>query len=158
MIHLLPHSEERIISKKTPEDIYIILKSVTDSGKAARSTNAEFMGQVRPFDFRIVPKINYRNSFLPVLIGNITEKEEGTFIDITFRMPMFTQIFLIIWYGMACFYFLCGILAVSIGGAEQTAFILVPFGFIVLGQVLSRCCFYGPAKKAFNRLKELLGQ
>lgn len=35
MIHLLPHSAERIISKKTPEDIYIILKSVTDSGKAA---------------------------------------------------------------------------------------------------------------------------
>ncbi|HBA68015.1 MAG TPA: hypothetical protein DCZ40_01480, partial [Lachnospiraceae bacterium] len=90
MIHLLPHSEERIISEKTPEDIYIILKSVTDSRKAVLSTNAEFMGQVQPFDFRIVPKVNYRNSFLSVLIGNIMEKEEGTVIDITFRMPMFT--------------------------------------------------------------------
>ncbi|MDE6925494.1 MAG: hypothetical protein K2P59_09600 [Acetatifactor sp.] len=158
MIHLLPHSAKRIISEKTPEDIYIILKSVTDSRKAVLSTNAEFVGLVQPFDFRIVPKINYRNSFLPVLIGNITEKEEGTVIDITFHMPVFMQIFLIIWYGMACFLFLCGILAVFTGGAEQTAFILVPSGFIVLGQVLSRCCFYGPEKKSFNRLKELLCQ
>lgn len=33
MVHLFPHSEEQINSKKSPEDIYMILKSVTDSPK-----------------------------------------------------------------------------------------------------------------------------
>ena len=156
MIHLLPYIEERINSKKTPEDVYMIMKSVTDSREIVPSTSAEFIGQVHPLDFRIVPNINYRNSFLPTVVGSMTENEEGTTIDITFQMHILTRILLVFWYGMACFLFLCGILAVLTGGLEKITVILVSLGFIVCGQILMRCGFYGPAKKALKRLKELL--
>ena len=158
MIHLLPYLEEQIDSGKTPEEICMILKSVTDSRMFVFAVNAnvEFFGQVHPLDFRIVPRINYRNSFLPVLAGNMTEKEGGTTIGITLQMQMVTRIFLAVWNSMACFYFLCGILAVFTGDMEQISSILVPLGFIIFGQALPRCCFYGPAKKALERLRVLL--
>ena len=73
MIHLLPYLEEQINSEKAPEDIYMVLKSVTDSRKAVLFTNEEFIGQVYPLGFRIFPKVNGRNSFRPILTGNMTK-------------------------------------------------------------------------------------
>lgn len=156
MIHLLPHIEEQIDSEKTPEDICMILQSVTDTRKAGLFINNEFFGQVYPLGFRITPRLNYRNSFVPVLTGNMTEKEGGTTIEIVLQMHIFTRIFLIVWNVMAWFIFLRSIPAVFTGGLEQISIILVPLGFIIFGQVFPRFCFYGPAKKALERLKELL--
>ena len=156
MAHLFLHLEERINSKKTPEDIYMILKSVTDSEITLFSSNAEFFGQVHPLDFRIIPRINHINSFRPIIAGSITEDERGTIIDMKAKMHILTSIFLVCWFGMACFFFLCGINAVFIGGFEKIALVLVPLSFIVFGQISMRSGFYGPTQKAFKILKELL--
>lgn len=155
MVHLLPHLEKQIKTKKTPEDICMILEPITDSGKIMFSSNAEFAGQIHPRGFQIVPRIQYRNSFLPVLTGKITEGEGETVIDITAQMHMLTRVYMIIWFGMASFIFLCGIIAVVAGGFEKVVLILVSFGFIAFGQLLMRGGFYGPAGKALKRLKEL---
>lgn len=156
MIHLLPYLEEQINSEKNPEDIYMILKSVTDSRKAVLFTNEEFIGLVYPLGFRIFPKVNGRNSFRPILTGKMTKNEGGTTIDITLQMHIITRVFLILWFAMACFYFLCGILVAFTGGLEDITPILVSLGFIIFGQILMRCGFYGPAEKALKRLRELL--
>lgn len=158
MKHLFPYIEERINSNKNPEDIFMILKSVTDSREVVLSTSAEFIGQVHPLDFKIAPNLNYRNSFLPIAAGKMTEKDGGTTIEITLQMHILTRIFLLIWFGMACFFFLCGILVVLTGGVEKITLILISLGFIVCGQVLMRCSFYSPARKVLKRLKELLCQ
>lgn len=153
MIHLLPYLEEQINSKKTPEVIYMILQSITGSVKGALSVNAEFIGQVHPFDFRIVPNFKYKNSFLPIITGKITESDEGSTIDIVLRMHIFIRIFLTLWFGIVYFCFLCGIFALFAG---EVTLVLALLGFIIFSQVLMRCGFYGPAKKAIKRLKELL--
>lgn len=119
MIHLLPYLEEQINSEKAPEDIYMVLKSVTDSRKAVLFTNEEFIGQVYPHGFRIYPKVNGRNSFRPILTGKMTKNEGGTTIDITLQMHIITRVFLMVWFSMACFYFLCGILVVFTNGLER---------------------------------------
>lgn len=156
MIHIMPYLEEQIDSTKTSEDICMILKSVTDSRKFALSANAEFFGQVYPPGFRIAPRLDYRNSFVPVLTGNMTEKEGGTTIAVTLQMHILTRIFLVIWNGMACFFFLCAILAFFTEGMEQITLIAVSLGLLIFGQAFPRCFFYGPANKALKRLKELL--
>lgn len=155
MAHIFPHSEERIYSEKTPEDIYMILKSTTDSPKAACPSGAEFVGQVCPRDFRIVPKINYRNSFLPVLTGKLTEIQGKTVIDIKARMHILTRIILTIWFVMAYFSFSWGIILLFTGSSGKTTLALWSLGFIIGGQTLIRCCFYVPAQKAFKTLKKL---
>ena len=156
MIHLLPYLEEQINSEKAPEDIYMVLKSVTDSRKAVLFTNEEFIGQVYPHGFRIYPKVNGRNSFRPILTGKMTKNEGGTTIDITLQMHIITRVFLVVWFSMACFYFLCGILVVFTNGLEEITLIIVSLGFLIFGQILMRCGFYGPAGKALKRLRELL--
>lgn len=158
MIHLLPHLEEQIESEKTPEEIRMILQSVTDYRKIAFSVNAEFSGQIYPLGFRITPMLNYRNSFVPLITGNMTEKEGRTIIEVKLQMHILTCAFMVMWNCMACFFFLCAILAVITGGLEQITIILVSLGLLVFGQAFPRCGFYGPAKKAIGRLKELLCQ
>lgn len=156
MIHLLPYLKEQINSKRRPADIYMILESVTDSREDVFFTDAAFIGQVHALDFRIVPGTKYRNPFRPVIMGSMAENNGGTTIDITLQMHLLTRIFLTFWFGNACFFFLCGILVVFKGGLEEMALILVSLGFIICGQVLIRCGFYGSAGKALKRLKELL--
>lgn len=156
MIHLWPYLEEQIDSGKTLRDIRMILQSVTDSRKIAFSVNNEFFGQVYPLGFRITPRLNYRNSFVPVLTGKMTEKEEGTTVEIILQIHILTRIFLTVWNGIACIIFLCAILALFTGGPEQISIMIVSVGLLLFGQVFPRCGFYGPAKKALERLKELL--
>lgn len=158
MIHILPYLEERISSGKTPEDIYTILRSVTDSRKMVVFPEAEFIGQVNPFDFRICPRIIGRNSFRPILTGSILQKEEGTIIEITLQMHSFTCVLMSIWIGMLCFFLVCGIPVVFAGGQEGIILILTMLGFLIFSQTLMRCSFYGLAGKALKRLKELLCQ
>lgn len=156
MIHLWPYLEEQIDSGKTPGDIRMILQSVTDSRKIDFSADAEFFGQIYPLGFRITPRLNYRNSFVPLLTGIMIEKEEGTAIKVTLQMHILTRAFLAVWNGLACFFFLCAILALFAGGPEQISIMIVSVGLLLFGQVFPRCGFYGPAKKALERLKELL--
>lgn len=151
MIHLLPYLEERIISEKTPEEIGTVLQSVT-ARRGGLYTDPEFVGQVYPMGFKIAPVIYYRNSFLPVITGNITENESGTTIDITFRMRTFSRIAEIFWYVFFSVFLFLGILLVFAGELKGILFILFP----VLEQISMRCFFYVPARKAFKRLKELL--
>lgn len=156
MVHLWPHLREQIDSKKTPEEIYMILQSVTDSRKFFLYSNAEFRGRVDPLNFRITRLFYGRNSFEAVLTGNLIKKEGGTAIEVTLQMHADTCIFLIIWNVITCFIVLFTILAVFTGNPEEKMFIMVPIAFTIGGQVLPRCSFYGSSKKALKRLKELL--
>lgn len=156
MIHLLPYLEEQIDSEKSPEDIYMVLRSATDSRKAVLFANKEFIGQVHPLGFSIYPKVNGRNSFLPVLTGNVIENGGGTIINITLQMHILTRVIMIIWFGIACFYFFCGVFAVFTDNLESTPLMLAGSGFFIFGQILMRWGFYGLAEKVLARLRELL--
>lgn len=160
MIHILPRFDDRIVSDKSPEELFLILNSVTDTRKTAFSisSNAEFIGKMTPPNFKIVsiPKIYRRNSFLPVIEGTICIEGDRTVIGLRFHLHWFVRIFLTIWFGMAGFSFLVGLLLVLTEGNVE--FMLTAALFVLLGQALVRSAFYIPAWKTAARLRELLDQ
>ncbi len=159
MIHLLPDLEYRIHSEKSPEEITMALKSVTDSEKSifGREKKAEFVGEVYPFGFKIVSHISYRNSFLPVIEGKVKVEENTSVIVIKMRLHLLVRVFLSIWFGMAFFFLLFGILDTMISGMMESSRLLISSGgLIILGQLISRAGFYIPARKAMERLENLL--
>lgn len=159
MMHIFPYLREQINSGKTREEIYRILDSVTDSRKFIWFPNAEFSGKVSSFYFTIRPEFGYRNSFAPVLTGTMTEKKEGTMIDIVLQLHIFVRMFIVIWSGGLFLFFLFGVLGVYmdiIDGTGGIILILVPIGMITASQIIMRFGFYSSARKAQKRLRELI--
>lgn len=158
MVHILPCLEDRIVSTKSPEDIYSILKSVTVSRKIAfcNSSNAEFIGEINASAFKIVRRIVYKNSFLPVIVGTVKVENGISVIDVKMSLHFFIRIFLAVWFGIIGFFFLLLCLNFLIEGMKEGQMLLGVAMFFILGQALVRAGFYIPAKKAKKRLEELL--
>lgn len=158
MIRFFPYLREQIDSGKTREEIYRILDSVTDSRKFILFPNAEFVGKVFPFQFTIYHRCSNfsKNSFFPVLAGTIIERKERTVIDIVLQVNMAGRIFIALWSGGLFCFFLAGLLAVFTDGTKGMLLVLAPIGMIAFGQMLMRFGFYGPARKALKRLRDLI--
>lgn len=157
MIHILPYLEHTIHTRKSPQEIHDILQSVTSPKKNwFSSTPGEFIGRVDSYDFKIMSNIHYRNSFLPVIKGAVKKGEGAYVVALKMQLHPLTYIFLIIWFGILGFSVLIGLLHLITSGITDIEVILVPSGMIVFGQILSRCGFYFPKKKAIKRLEELL--
>jgi hypothetical protein len=82
-----------------------------------------YVGKVWKGGFKIVPITRYRNSFIPVIRGDLRSGPEGTVIDVTMRLNLGVAAFLCFW----C----CGIVAgfVSIMRsvtASETAWPVLP--------------------------------
>ena len=157
MLHFFPYLREQIFSRRTREDICMILQSVTDSRKFLLHTDAEYTGQIYPSHFKICPGKNYnRNSFLPVITGTVTEREEGCAVDIVMRLHMFVCLFMAVWFGGLFLFLLLVLLDVIIKGFDDMLFIVFPIFMIICAQIIMRRGFYGPARKALVELKELI--
>ncbi len=60
-----------------------------------------FWGYMREDDtFRIRPVIRYRNSFLPVICGEIRTRGNGTLIRVRMRPPIVSAAFMLTWYSL----------------------------------------------------------
>lgn len=159
MIHFFPCLRERIDTGKTCEEIYGILNSVTDSRKFIWIPNAEFTGTVSPTGFRIIFYSGFRNSFSPLLAGTVSKKEEGSVIEIVLQLHLAVRIFITVWSGGVFLFFLLGVLNVLadfVDGSKGVILILISTVMIAGSQLMMRVCFYGPARMAIERLRELL--
>lgn len=157
MIHILPYLEHTIISSKTTAENIRILRSLTDERKVVWGfrTDFEFLGVIHSSDFRIIKRLHYSNSFMPVIRGKLWDDGDGSIIDINMRMSPFTQVFMIIWLGGVSFFFLLGILIFFLYGFEQIIWLGASTLMLVLGNISMRRGFYRPAEKAKKRLEEL---
>lgn len=151
MIHILPYLEHTIRTTKSPQEIHDILQSVTSFSKGG-----EFIGEIDQYEFKIKSKIFYRNDFLPVIKGTIKQGEGAYEVALKMQPNLSTYIFLIILFGVLGFSALTGVLQLVTSDTTDIEMVLVPSGMIVFGQIISRCGFYFPAKKAIKRLEELL--
>lgn len=157
MIHILPYLEHTIRTRKSPQEIHDILQSVTSPKEEwFSSKRGKFIGEIDQYEFKIKRKIFYRNDFIPVIKGTIKQGEGAYEVALKMQPDLSTYIFLIIWYGLLGVFFLIGIFHLIISDSTDVAMVLGPIGFIAFGQILSRCGFYFPAKRAINRLEELL--
>ena len=56
-----------------------------------------YEGKISGQTFEVSRIINYRNSFLPVIMGNIQQENNATLIKINMRLHKFVSAFLLIW-------------------------------------------------------------
>ena len=160
MIHILPHLEYRIDSTKSPEDINTILNSVTDScgiSSFLDTRDAKFIGEVNPSDFTIVnyPRFGFKNDFdfRPVIEGTIRTERGLTVIDIKMRLKLSVLIPFTIFFGCC---FLDGLFTVFTKGMDGVPMLIGAAAIFAFVQVIVRPVFYFSAKRAIERLEELL--
>ena len=159
MIHILPHLEYSIDSAKSPEDIYTILNSVTDSrGISFLDTrDAKFIGEVNPSDFTIVnyPRFGFKNDFdfRPVIEGTIRTERGLTVIDIKMRLRLSVLIPFTILFG-GCF--LDGLFTVFTKGMDGVPMLIGAAAIFAFVQIIAWPVFYFFAKRAIKRLEEVL--
>ena len=156
---LLPSFNDSFPSSKTPEEICSVLQAVTSPPKLRlfQPCNEEFIGKVTPSRFRVVSNMSCSNSFLPCIHGSIHPAGNGSEIIIKMRLHPAVAVFCSIWLGFMAFFFLCGLLFAFADGFLQALPLLGPsLGMFTFAQVLIRLGFLIPARKARQRLRELL--
>ena len=157
MIHFFPYLREQIVSGKSREDICMILYSALEQRKLFLSLDVECAGEVYPTHFKIrLRKKYYRNSFVPVITGTVTEKEEGCVIDAVMQIDIAARIIILVWFGFLLLIFSALFISSFISGFDNMRFLVIPFFMMICGQIMMRCLFYGPARKALVELKELI--
>ena len=88
----------RLTSSMRPEEIMIWMRGESGPGRffdrmaPLREDHTDGMGR-----FRTRPNINYRNSFLPVVLIRVARVHEGSEVMLTFRMQRVIQWFCAFW-------------------------------------------------------------
>src|SRR5690606_37412200 len=101
---LLPFEKISYRSALSKDDLIIRLKNQIGVKKPVKfssydqNSDKSYIGIVRETSFEIQRAINYRNSFLPQINGNITNGMNGSKIDIEMQMLPLVKIFLIVWF------------------------------------------------------------
>jgi hypothetical protein len=121
-----------------------------------RDSHSPFIGKVGPDRFKIVRNITYRNSWMPVMAGRITQEGSNTVIRVRLRLVTFVLIFTCFWITMATF----GTLAItlrSFSSGDPSRWIgLLILGFPAFGYALCMGGFLYERKRSLKELKELL--
>lgn len=163
----LPRMKFQMESRRTPEEVRAILQSVTDTErKWFTYPDREFVGKVGEKEFKIMPvpgdfvfmgtKMHVKNSFLPLIVGQIRAEGNRTIVDVQMRLFWFVFGFLVVWFSVPVVVFLTALMALVVGSPEGWKLAAAAGMFILVGQTTVRCGFYYPARKARRRLEELL--
>src|SRR5207248_141730 len=109
--------------------------------------HAAFQGTFTPQGFKITRIIHHRNSFLPVILGEIVRGPLVTTVHVKMRLHRFVAGFTAFWFVGV----LCGIgavLATIFSHRPQLSpMLLIPVGMLVFGTVLVSASFWFEAKK-----------
>ena len=140
-------------SKKSKDEIIQIMKDNTSPARSIfyRNYDEFFNGKILKDSFKLQRNINYRNSFLPVLIGEINETDSCTRITIKTRMNLFVIVFLCLWFG-----------GVSLGCLItpfvdfEIQFKFIPYLMLLAGILITVLPYKYETKKAKEKLEELL--
>lgn len=111
-----------------------------------------FRGTVSENEFKIRRVIRYRNSFLPVIRGQLSTSVGGnTTIRLTMTLHVFAAAFMVFWLGSVA-------MAVPwqmLGQFESIdTRVLIPLGMVLFGIVLTITGFYPEARKAERILRD----
>jgi hypothetical protein len=164
----LPFENYVITSKLSVEEIKNRLADNIEPKKNIRlsvfnrSSNKPYEGQILGDTFTISRIINYRNSFLPVITGQISKFLGKTQINVKMRPVTFVLIFISLWLGVVGLVCL-GIILVGLIQFKQvlqngfSPMILIPFGMFLFGCLLTTLAFKAESKKSkefLNRIFE----
>ena len=102
MTTIFPYISKSYETKKSREELISSLKSMTyeDAGWGFYFLGTDgkpYRGIVKYADFKIRPAIRYRNSFIPIVHGQIEEKEESTLVTVEVKLYASIRVIMTIW-------------------------------------------------------------
>jgi hypothetical protein len=121
-------------------------------GTFGHSSSKSYEGQVNAQSFAIKRIIRYRNSFLPRINGIIVKDFDGNKIKVKMRLHSLIIVFMFIWcggVGLACLAFLTQ----AFSNSKFNAGILIPFGMLTFGYVLTMAAFKYESNKSKKDLQ-----
>ena len=165
--NLLPFENYVLKTRLSPEEV---LKRIDDNIQQNPDTgffifsqnySKPYTGQIIGNSFAMRRNINYRNSFLPVIKGQVTTFVGQTQVNIKMRPETIVLIFISIWLGIAGLVCIV-ILLIGILELKQvlkngiSPELLIPFGMLVFGCLLTHFAFKIESKKSKEFLATLL--
>ncbi len=153
---ILPYKKITIKHNKPKSDICDFINSSIAPRKlfGCPDSSKVFYGECNDNDFKLMRIINYRNDFLPVLIGKIYDEE----IVITMRPHLFIFIFVIFWMSVAVLSFFVSSIVIIFRlfygifePATLIGVILAPGGLILL-----KFAFWRETKKSEAELRRVI--
>ena len=128
-------------------------------GVANNSYSKKYIGTIHNNRFEIKRVITYRNSFLPLIKGEIKNDNNGSEINVKMSLNKIVQVFMSIWLSVvsvACFGILFGLIFKNIFKIEPSFFMLIPFFMLVFGVLMVSFGFKLESKKSIHDLEEIL--
>ena len=145
----------KLAEKITPRDRTIKIASLGYYKKRTElSKKYPYEGGIKGNTFNINRIIGYRNSFLPMIAGNITQEGEGSKIEVKLKMHPFVQIFMIVWFIPVIFICLA-VIASPFFSSEFEPTSLLIFLFPIFGIALLYFGFTPEKKKVGTFLGQL---
>lgn len=150
------------ITYKTPLSKEEVLRILSENVEKSthfwdflKKTEKPYRGKIFSENFEIQRVIRYRNSFLPIINGEIQQKNTHTEIHIKMQMILFVQIFLIIWFSIV-FVMLFSVFF-SVFFLKETSIwsVVLPLFFLTFGFALSYFGFTSETKKSKNWLQQI---
>lgn len=146
----------KIESQKTKKEILGIIQANTSDRRRplVAGYGKFFYGKVLDDSFQIQRRVDFRNEFLAVIIGKISESENGSTIDIMLRLGSLLKGFLIFWFAVVSS--MCVVFPVIMIGYGFTPFFLIPYGMLIFGILLVSISWKKEIKIVIKKLDELL--
>jgi hypothetical protein len=145
----------KLAEKITPIDPTIKLASLGYYKKRAElSKKYPYEGVVEGNTFNINRIIGYRNSFLPMINGNIIQDGEGSKIEVKLKMHPFVLVFMVVWFISVIFICLAVIASLFFSNEFEPKSLLV-FLFPIFGIALLYVGFTPEKKKIGTFLEQL---
>lgn len=162
MIAIIPRMKFTISSRKTPEEVRLALEAETairDGLFHVTPDGTDFVGEVMESGFRVMPRLpaGFKDSFLPVIRGQIQVWGNRTEVDIRMRLAWFVYAFCVVWFGITGLCLLFSVVNLLMGQPDGWKATAGTAGMFLFGQLLVRGGFYIPARRAKRRLEELFG-
>jgi len=152
---LIPYEKFQINTDLSSVELVKRIKTFTGEKSFFNfSPSHEFSGHVNEYEFEITKNISYRNSFLPIIEGNIEQKITGTQIIISMRLHLLVMFFMFVWFSGVSI----GCITVLAKVDEFSLPMLIPFGMLIFGVALVSGGFWFEASKQKRRLIELLSK
>ena len=165
----LPRRQFDIDTKLTPVEIAERLGAIVEPGRTLRAifgrtrTNKLFIGEVSMDGFKLVRRIYYRNSGLPVVTGSFEPGPIGTRVRVTMRLSRYVQAFLCVWFGALGLIFLATLFSSSshkTKNPNSATNVITIYGFLIgmgsLAYVMIAGSFGWEARRARGLLEEAL--
>lgn len=128
-------------------------------GAQNNSYSKPYIGKIYLNRFEIKKVVSYRNSFLPVIKGEIREGLSGSKITIKMGLADFVKVFMIIWFAavsLGCIGVLYSLIFTDTISSDAGFFTFIPFAMLLFGIVMVSFGFKTESQKSIKDLEEIL--